>query len=128
VSEERETGEKTEVLARGRELAAAILAQLERFYLAPGNREEGKRLDLLQGEFVGWERQIQIRFPDIDPAKEFPDARLRPPPPKNMDQRAYLFKRRQWTVSELRDLPYRLEKAKKTTHADSGMWGGTWGI
>jgi|HubBroStandDraft_2_1064218.scaffolds.fasta_scaffold426650_2 hypothetical protein len=117
-----------EPLARGRKLAAAILSQLERFYLAPGNREEGKRLDLLQGEFVEWERQTQVQFPDINTLAEFPDERLRPARKKIATQREYLRLRNQWSVDELMALPDRIREAKKTTHADGGMWSGTLGI
>jgi hypothetical protein len=126
VNEERETGE---VLERGRKLAAAILAQVQRFYLALGNLEEGKRLDLLQAEFVKWVDQANVEYPDIPALPEFADPRLRPAPPnKNVDQ--YQLLRRQAALDEVRNTPERWEfhQTKKTAHADTGMWSGTVGI
>jgi len=129
MSERRHTHEeRTETLERGRELAAAILSQLERFYLAPGNREEGRKLDRLKAAFAEWERQVAVQFPDINTLDEFPDACLRPARKKVQSQREYLFLRNQWTVDELMALPDRIREAKKTTHADGGMWSGTQGI
>lgn len=119
----------SQVLERGRQLAAAILSQLERFYLAVGNREEGKRLDLLQAEFLEWERQTHIQFPDLDTLAQFPDARLRPARKKIASQSEYLRLRNQWTIDELRAVPARLEQAKKAARVDcGGMWSGTIGI
>lgn len=115
-------------LRRGRQLAAAILSQLERFYLAPGNLEEGRKLDGLQAAFMEWEQRAHIQFPDIDTLAEFPNAGLRPAPKKIADERSYQFLRRQWTLDELRALPARLEQAKKSIPKDSGMWGGIPGI
>lgn len=122
--------ERDQDIERGRKLAAAIFSQLERFYLAPGNLEEGRKLDGLQAAFLEWERDVQIQWPDMNTLEEFSDTRLRPPPRK-MDQRSYLFLRRQWTVDELRAIPSELERAqreKASNHSDSGMWSGTIGI
>src|SRR5712664_3317872 len=67
-----------ELLAQGRALAASVLVQYERFTRCPHNQQEVHRLDALTAQFLEWERQAHIQFPEIDTLKEFPDARLRP--------------------------------------------------
>ena len=117
---------REELLASGRALAASVLVQYERFTRCPHNLQESKRLDYLQGQFLIWERQAHIQHADIDTQKEFPDPRLRPPPPKVMDARMYQAHRQVLAIDEQAFIaPPRQTKA---THADSGMWGGTLGI
>src|SRR5258708_25685403 len=104
-------------LEHGRKLASAVRLQLEQFSRCPFNAEEGRRLDTLQGAFAEWANQ----FPELASLPEFADERLRPRPRKIADEHGYLIRRRQWTLDELRNLPARIEQAKKATHADSGM-------
>ena len=112
-------------LARGHELAESILAQLDRCYLVPFNREEAEKLDRLHAAFVAWERDARIRFPEIDTRTEFPDTRLRPPPSRITDERSYRIKRRTLSVDEQVAITMQLAKAQRTrTHEDSGFWGG----
>jgi len=74
---------RDELLAQGRELAAAIFTQLGIMSNAPLHWHAGqKRLEQLQGDFLAWERAMHADYPDLDLHKEFPDAQLRPPPPK----------------------------------------------
>jgi hypothetical protein len=72
---------REELLAQGRVLAASVLIQYERFTRCPHNLQESKRLEYLQGQFLKWEREAQLRFPGID-LSEFANPRLRPAPPK----------------------------------------------
>lgn len=115
--------QRAQVMKRGRELAAVILAQLERNYRAPYNREEGLKLDNLQAAFVTWEKQTRIQFPDINTQEAFPDSRLRPPPTRIVDERSYRIQRRTLTIDEQLAIPAQLAQAQPT-HKDSGMWGG----
>jgi hypothetical protein len=127
--ESNESGKRTddrqskcaELVERGRNLATAILAQYERFTRAPFNQQEGKKLDNLQAAFLTWERQTHIQFPEIDTAKEFPDPRLRPAPPRILDERAYQRHRRMLEIDEQCGIPM---KQARPTHGDNGMWGG----
>jgi hypothetical protein len=119
--------ERTETLERGRKLAATVLGQLERFYAAPFNLDEGKKLDNLQKAFLAWEQEAVGKVP-AESLEEFSDPRLRPARKKIGSQREYLFLRNQWSIAELRALPGRLEEVKKTTNVAGGMWSGTLGI
>jgi hypothetical protein len=113
--------QRAAALKRGRELAATILAQLERNYRAPYNFEEGIKLDNLQAAFVAWERETRDHFPEIDTATEFPDSRLRPVPSRITNERSYRIKRRTLTFDEQRALS---QERPTPTHEDSGFWGG----
>jgi len=114
--------ERAKVLKRGHELAAAILVQLEIMSHAPLNWHAGqKRLEQLHADFLAWEHAMHVDYPDIDTRKEFPDAQLRPAPPKITDARTYQAHRRVMTLDEALSVP--LAQAKPT-HADSGFWGG----
>jgi hypothetical protein len=127
LSEERD--ERTQALERGRQLAAAILVQLEMFTRGIFNVEAGRKLDLLQNAFATWERETSVEFPDITSLPEFADPHLRPAPPnKNVDQ--YQLLRRQAELHELRNHPEpEFRPTKKTAQADGGgMWSGTLGI
>jgi hypothetical protein len=110
---------RVELLAQGRELAAAIFRQYERWTRAPFNDEEARKLDRLQEQFLKWEREAHLRFPSIDTLKEFPDARLRPPPPKILDGRTYLAHRRILTLDQLLNVPPPCKPEK-----DNGIWAG----
>jgi hypothetical protein len=112
-------------LQRGRELATTIRAQLDRCYLVPFNREEAEKLDRLHAAFAAWERETRIRYPEIDTRKEFPDARLRPAPPRITDERSYRVQRRTLSIDEQLAITAQLAEAQRTpTHEDSGFWGG----
>lgn len=112
-------------LKRGHELAATILAQLDRCYLVPFNRQEAEKLDRKQATFAAWEKEAQIRFPEINTSMEFPDTRLRPAPSRITDERAYRLKRRTLSVAEQVAITMQLAEAQRTPkHEDSGFWGG----
>lgn len=76
--ENERAGAREHLLAQGKELAANVTAQYERWCRAPFNNEEAARLRMLQQAFLTWERQANAQCPCLDTKKEFPDSRLRP--------------------------------------------------
>lgn len=118
----RADSKRQELLARGRALAASVLVQYERFTRCPHNLQESKRLEDLQGKFVEWERLAHIQHADID-TQEFCDPRLRPAPPKVINQTAYMRQRQVLAIDE-QDIICAQPQRAKPAHADSGFWAG----
>ncbi len=114
------------VLAQGRALAASVLIQYERFTRCPHNQQEVHRLDALTEQFLKWERQAHVQFPEIDTLKEFNDPRLRPVQqvPFHGDYyRTFRFYRNMLTFDEQQAIAIQHEQMKQA-NADSGFWGG----
>jgi hypothetical protein len=92
--------QREHLLSEGRALASAIRAQLGNMSQAPVHWHAGqKKLELLQADFLAWEREVNAHYPDTDTLKEFPDNRLRYVM-QIVDQRGYFAQRRVATIDE----------------------------
>ncbi len=108
---------RQELLTQGRALAAAVLVQYERFTRCPHNLQESQRLEYLQGQFLKWEREAQMKVPGID-FSEFANPRLRPAPPKVDFSRLD----RQLMVPEMLMLPRVQPRQARGPRDDGSMW------
>ena len=114
---------RDDLLAQGRKLEAIVLAQTDRCYRAPHNKQEAARLDALKAKWLSFEREALAA--GIDVKKEFGDKLpwLRPVPSRIVDERSYRVQRRTLTIDEQLAITAQLAEAQRT-HEDSGFWGG----